>query len=90
MINTFASNYEAEIPASFVTSDGVDYYIKALDDFGVNSYDGTADNPHNIEAAEDLSIYLDKKLEIINSINDIERPVKLKMIPYSKKLKKRL
>lgn len=81
MINRSADNYEAEIPASFVTNDGVDYYIKAWDDFGVSGYSGTADNPYQIEAPEDLSIYLDQKLNIINSINDVERPAKLKDDP---------
>jgi len=84
MINTSSNNYEAEIPASFVTSNGVDYYIKAWDDFGVSGYSGTPDKPYQIEALEDLSIYLDQKLNIINSINNVERPAKLKDDPLFK------
>jgi hypothetical protein len=50
MVNTYEDRYEAEIPADYVTVDGLDYYIKAKDNFGVESYHGTPDNPHFIEA----------------------------------------
>ncbi len=36
------------IPASVMTEDGVDYYIKATDNFGTSAYNGTPDNPNYI------------------------------------------
>ena len=42
------SDYQATIPASYATIDGVDYYLKAADNFNVNTYHGTADSPHRI------------------------------------------
>lgn len=48
MTNTSGDNYQAEIPANYVTIDGVDYYIFAKDDLGVGNYHGTPDNPHSI------------------------------------------
>ena len=49
MTNIFGDTYEAEITADYVTADGVDYYIKAEDNFSVGSYHGTSDNPNQIE-----------------------------------------
>ncbi|OVE74834.1 hypothetical protein BVX97_06125, partial [bacterium E08(2017)] len=40
------SQYRGIIPASYVTADGVDYYIRAVDDRDVGTYDGTPDVPH--------------------------------------------
>jgi hypothetical protein len=54
MSNTYGNTYEAEIPADYVTADGVDYYIKAEDNFGVGSYHGLPDAPHFIEPEYDL------------------------------------
>ncbi len=45
MTNTGGDTYEAEIPGSEVTNDGVQYYIEATDNFGVRNTEGTADNP---------------------------------------------
>ncbi|MCH8272083.1 MAG: choice-of-anchor J domain-containing protein, partial [Candidatus Marinimicrobia bacterium] len=52
MINTSGDSYQSDIPASYVTSDGLEYYIKATDDFGVSSSHGTPDNPHLIGGIE--------------------------------------
>lgn len=41
-------NYSGSIPESFVTADGVDYYIRAIDDLGVGSIDPLNDY-HQIE-----------------------------------------
>ncbi len=49
MTSTGGSNYQAAIPASYVTTDGIDYYIYAVDNFGVSSTHGTTDRPHKIE-----------------------------------------
>jgi hypothetical protein len=40
--------YEATIPADVIGINGADYYIRATDDFGVSSYSGRADAPHQI------------------------------------------
>ncbi|NOX88414.1 MAG: VWA domain-containing protein [Calditrichaeota bacterium] len=52
MENIGGDTYRAIIPGSDVTIDGVDYYIKATDDFGVSSYHGDADHPHHIGGGE--------------------------------------
>ncbi|MCK4359365.1 MAG: choice-of-anchor J domain-containing protein, partial [Candidatus Cloacimonetes bacterium] len=54
MTNTYGNTYEAEITADYVTADGVDYYIKAEDNFGVGSYHGLPDAPNFIEPEYDL------------------------------------
>jgi len=48
MTSTGGNNYQAVIPASYVTTDGVDYYIYAVDNFGVSSTHATSDLPHVI------------------------------------------
>ena len=62
MISISADNYSALIPASFATNDGVDYYLKAWDNFGVNGYHGTADNPHQIKAISQVDLWIEKNL----------------------------
>ncbi|MBD3181454.1 VWA domain-containing protein, partial [Candidatus Poribacteria bacterium] len=42
------NNYQAVIPASYTTYDGVEYYIFAQDDLGVGNYSGTPDYPYTI------------------------------------------
>lgn len=49
MVNTQGDNFSAVIPATWVTANGVDYYIRATDNFSVSSYHGTAASPHRIE-----------------------------------------
>ncbi len=51
MTNTGGDTYEAEIPGSEVTDDGVQYYIEATDNFGVRNTEGTRDLP--IEVTQD-------------------------------------
>lgn len=48
MTNVSGDVYEAEIPGTAVTEDGVQYYIEATDDFDVRSTAGTADQPIEI------------------------------------------
>jgi len=48
MANTSGDNYSTQIPASYVTTDGVDYYIYAEDDLQVGNHEGTLDSPHQI------------------------------------------
>ena len=43
------SLYSATIPASYVTSDNLDYFIRATDNFNVSAYAGTADNPLRVQ-----------------------------------------
>ncbi len=38
-------NYQATIPAESVTQSGVEYYLVAIDDFGSETYLGSADSP---------------------------------------------
>ena len=40
--------YNATIPASAVTLAGIDYYIVAVDVYGVRAYEGAADQPHHV------------------------------------------
>lgn len=71
MTNTLGNNYAGTIPASFVTSDGVEYYIFAYDNFGVGNSSGTADYPHVIGGKVDLSNYLVLKEDLIKEFNDL-------------------
>ena len=41
--------YQATIPGSEVTLDGIDYYIRATDNNGVSAYHGFAYDPHHID-----------------------------------------
>lgn len=48
MYNIEDDNFRATIPAYYMTEDGVDYFIKATDNFSVNSTHGTFDKPNQI------------------------------------------
>ena len=48
MVKGSSTLYEAKVPQSVVTAGGVEYYIKATDDFGLSSTNGTADHPNQI------------------------------------------
>lgn len=48
MSNAGETRYQARIPSSIITSDGVDYFIHAWDDFGTGSRHGNFDDPHHI------------------------------------------
>jgi len=50
MTKTTGNTYQGQIPAANVFGDGVEYYIKASDDFGLSSYHGKAGEPHLITA----------------------------------------
>jgi hypothetical protein len=54
MTSMGGNSYQSVIPASFVTRDGVEYYLYAVDNFGVSSTHGSADDPHKIEPLYDL------------------------------------
>jgi subtilisin family serine protease len=45
MTNTTGTTYEATVPGSEVTSAGIEYYIRATDDFDVSTTAGTPDVP---------------------------------------------
>ncbi len=45
MTNNVGNVYNSQIPSAFVTTDGIEYYIKATDDFGVSSSVGSFDDP---------------------------------------------
>jgi hypothetical protein len=50
MNNTSGDLFEAIIPGAQMTAQGVEYYIRATDNYGVISTSGTADNPYFIAA----------------------------------------
>ncbi len=49
LMNSLGSNnFSASIPVGYITRSGVEYYIKATDDFNLSNFDGTIDAPHKI------------------------------------------
>jgi hypothetical protein len=50
------NSYVATIPGNEVTTEGIEYFIKATDDFDLCSYHGTVDNPHKIIVTDILPI----------------------------------
>ncbi|MCX6253784.1 MAG: VWA domain-containing protein [Bacteroidia bacterium] len=68
------NSYTAVIPSEYVTVDGLEYYLWAVDDFDVGSFHGTPDIPHIVEPMPDFGHYIEEKLSIINYIKEIERP----------------
>ncbi|GBE30094.1 bacillopeptidase F precursor [bacterium BMS3Bbin04] len=48
MVNTGGDTYMGTVPVTYATTDGVDYYLRAVDDFGLASTHGTPDNPHQV------------------------------------------
>jgi len=52
MTDMGSNNFQATIPPEYMTEDGVDYYIKAYDDFNVSATHGTFDHPHQILARQ--------------------------------------
>lgn len=67
-------SYKGTVPAEYATEDGVEYYISAIDNFGVESLSGSADDPHEINPASPYEIYLVEKRLLINDIQNIDRP----------------
>ena len=63
MSNVGGDDYESVIPATYVTNDGVEYYLRAEDDFGVSGYYGTPDVPVSIR---NPLFYVNEKEAIIN------------------------
>jgi hypothetical protein len=74
MTGTGGNNYQAIIPSSYVTTDGIDYYIYAVDNFGVSSTHGSPDDPHQILPAHTFVSYLTEKQGLITDILGINRP----------------
>lgn len=54
--------YQGSIPSGYVTNDGVEYYLRAEDDFGVSGYFGEPDSP---SAIKNPMAYVDEKESII-------------------------
>ncbi|MEM8600302.1 MAG: T9SS type A sorting domain-containing protein [Bacteroidota bacterium] len=69
MTNTSGDAFSAEIPASEVTSAGVEYYVRAVDDFGVGTSVGTVDAPIVVEVGEPSGgvLALDIEVEVDES-----------------------
>ncbi len=74
LTNSTSTTYEGEIPESYVTNDGVEYYLWAKDDYNVGSYHGTPDDPHLILCEIDFTTYLLEKQGLINDIMSYDRP----------------
>ena len=55
MVNVSGTVYQGTIDPSYVTVDGIEYYIEAEDNFGVSSLNGTPDNPHVVNASGTVS-----------------------------------
>ncbi len=51
--------YEADIPGKVVTSNGVEYFIEAYDDFNVRSTEGTSDNPIRVQQQQQQEQFAD-------------------------------
>ncbi|MEO0740716.1 MAG: T9SS type A sorting domain-containing protein [Bacteroidota bacterium] len=69
MTNTSGDAFSAEIPASEVTPAGVEYYVRAVDDFSVGTSVGTVDAPIVVEVGEPSGgvLALDIEVEIDES-----------------------
>ncbi len=74
MILQSGITFSATIPYQYATEDGLEYYIWAVDNFGVGSYHGTPDNPHLAEVSPNFVAYLEEKQQIISNISLLERP----------------
>jgi hypothetical protein len=51
VFETSTNTYKATIPAIYVTSNNLEYYIRATDNFNVSTTHGTADSPHLVFTA---------------------------------------
>ena len=76
MLNISGNNYRATIPSSYVTNAGVEYYIYAVDDFGVGNSSGSSNHPLEILGAIDFVPYLSEKANLITDILNVEPPTK--------------
>jgi len=56
MVNTADSTYQANIPGGFITTDGTDYFMLAVDDFGVSSSVGSFDDPIEIKLLQTITL----------------------------------
>jgi len=63
LLNMGGDIFEGDIPSPYVTSIGVQYYLKATDNHNVSAYYGTADYPVTIATMEH---FIDEKREIID------------------------
>ena len=51
VFETSTNTYKATIPAIYITSNNLEYYIRATDNFNVSATHGTADSPHLVFTA---------------------------------------
>jgi len=49
MTNVSGSTYEGVIPGSYMDATGADYYIIAMDNYGLMTYHGASTSPHHID-----------------------------------------
>lgn len=56
MLNVDGDHYEALIPGSAVSLDGVQYYLSAVDNYGTTSYSAYADEPYFLSGENGLFV----------------------------------
>jgi hypothetical protein len=54
MVPTGSNGYSATINTSYVSRDGIEYYLRAADDFNLSGYHGSYDFPHKISVGATL------------------------------------
>lgn len=64
-----ADTYIDTIPGAVMTSLGLEYYIKATDNFDVSTFDGTVDNPHFIASTTGIQELSTSKFRSYNYPN---------------------
>ena len=74
MVATGSNIYSATIGSNYVTRDGLDYYIRATDDFNLSNYHGRYDAPHKISVAATLATAQIDTLSIGPSIQNVIVP----------------
>ena len=67
-----ASIHEGTIGCA--TTNGAEYYIKAIDNWGIAGFHGLPDDPHVVGGYSEWGIYLTEKQTLIDSILGFDRP----------------
>jgi len=71
------NEYKGTIPKSFVTADGVDYFIRAFDDLGIASFDGV----HKINVVmQDLILDSIRVVQVIFNVNIDDDPSRIDLV----------
>jgi hypothetical protein len=73
MIRSFGDTYQATIPSSAVTEQGVDYYIEAFDDFDVRSVTDVLEITIQDEPVLNEAV---TNLRPVNGVTDVDVPIR--------------